>query len=111
MVNLSLIIWITLLAGLAAFWWYSDKVKQVAMLMIKHHCRDQGLQLLDQSLVIRGLWIVRDAEFGLCIRRRYQFEFTSTGQERYKGILTMFGRHPSRLELQPHIMPESQKEQ
>ena len=57
-------------------------------------------------MVIKGLFPVRDESGSLCLRRRYRFEFTSTGEVRYRGVIVMVGRNKQSIELEPHILPE-----
>ena len=108
MLNLSVIFWLCCFAALAAFWWHSDIVKNQALKLADTHCKQLGLQLLDQTMVIKGLFPVRDESGSLCLRRRYRFEFTSTGEVRYRGMIVMAGRKQQSLELEPHILPEDQ---
>lgn len=108
MLNLSVLFWLCCIAAIAAFWWHSDGVKTQALKLVDAHCRKLGLQLLDQTMVIKGLFPARN-EFGtLCLRRRYRFEFTSTGEQRYRGTIIMIGRRQQSLELEPHLLPEDQ---
>ena len=107
MLNLSLLIWLTVLAGVAVFWWHSDLVKNEALKLAGAHCQRLGLQLLDQSMVIKGVFPVRDETGGVCLRRKYRFEFSSTGQVRYQGLIVMIGRRPRQIELEPHVLPDS----
>ena len=104
MLSLTVIIWLTGIAALAGFWWQSDAVKHYAMDLVSQHCREQGIQLLDQSMVIQGLWPVRNMAGSLQLRRRYVFEFTSTGEERYRGVITLVGRQKTQLELEPYVI-------
>lgn len=90
--------------AVAGFWWKSDAVKHLAMDEVNGHCREQGLQLLDQTMVIRSIWPVRGIDGGACLRRRYSFEFTSTGEERYRGMITMAGTRREALELEPYMV-------
>ena len=70
-------------AGL--YLWHSGVYKGRARELATAHCRELGLQLLDQSMVITGFWPVRAADGRLAFRRSYQFEFSSTGDRRYGG--------------------------
>lgn len=106
MLELSTLIWLCALAALAAFWWHSDQVKHDALQRVHQHCQHLGLQLLDQTLVIKGLAPARDESGSLCLRRTYRFEFSSTGEERYQGTVTLTGRRLQQITLEPHIMPE-----
>ena len=89
--TLSFIFWTTLVIALISFWWQSDKVKSMALAVVYRHCKSQNLQLLDQTMVLKGVWPVRDEQDSLVIRRRYRFEFTSTGEARYQGTITLNG--------------------
>ena len=57
-------------------------------------------------MVLRGLWPGRDQHGNLAWRRRYEFEFTSTGETRHRGLLILIGSSVRSLELEPHPMPE-----
>ncbi|MEZ5491292.1 MAG: DUF3301 domain-containing protein [Gammaproteobacteria bacterium] len=105
MLSLSVLVWLTLIAALAAFWWHSDLVKNEALKLANSHCRKLGLQLLDHSMVIKSIVPARDAKGSACFRRRYRFEFTSTGEERYQGEVMMLGRKAEKMYLEPHILP------
>lgn len=107
--SLGFIFWSSCIIGLISFWWQSDKIKHAAMTLVLQYCTQQNLQLLDQTMVLKGVWPQRDASGNLQLRRRYAFEFTSTGQERYAGLVEMHGRKLHRMELAPHILPEEQQ--
>jgi hypothetical protein len=105
-VSLSLLFWITVVIALISFWWQSDQVKHIALTHVYRYCKTQNLQLLDQSMVLRGVWPARDEQGSLKLRRRYSFEFTSTGEARYQGTVELFGNRLQKLELEAHIFPE-----
>ena len=104
--SIEFLFWSTLVAALVAFWWHSDRTKNLALQQISNLCRQQGLQLLDQTMVLSGLWLARNSDGRLAIRRRYRFEFSSTGTSRYTGEVILMGRHMVSLEMEAHIMPE-----
>lgn len=106
MLTLSSLVWMLLVAALVSLWWNSDKVKSLALAAVTRHCRERGLQLLDQTLVLKGLWPVRDKQGQLKLRRRYLFEFTSTGEQRYSGEMLLLGLTVHELQLEAHIIPE-----
>ena len=105
-VSLSFLIWSTVIASLVAFWWGGDKVKSIAMGHVYRLCKEQKLQLLDQTMVLKGVWPVRDGEGSLRLRRRYIFEFTSTGEARSQGSAELHGMRLHKLHLDPHILPD-----
>ena len=105
-VSLSFLIWSTVIASLIAFWWGGDKVKSIAMGHVYRLCKEQKLQLLDQTMVLKGVWPVRDGEGSLRLRRRYIFEFTSTGEARSQGSAELHGMRLHKLHLDPHMLPD-----
>lgn len=107
--SLGFLFWTTCLAALVTFWWHSDRVKGLTLQQITHVCRQQGLQLLDQTMVLCGLSLVRDEKGSLAIRRRYRFEFSSTGARRYIGEVELSGRQIVSLKLEPHVMPADEQ--
>jgi len=109
-VTLSFLIWSTLVAAFIAFWWGGDKVKSIALGHVYKLCKAQNLQLLDQTMVLKGVWPVRDEEGSLRLRRRYNFEFTSTGAARSQGTIELHGMRLHKLHLDPHMLPNDHDE-
>lgn len=95
-----------ILAGLVAYyWWESGVYKGRARDLATAHCRELDLQLLDQSMVITGFRPARDAHGRLVFRRTYQFEFSSTGDRRYRGRIVLLGRQLDSIELEAYKLP------
>jgi hypothetical protein len=92
---------------LVFYWWHSGDFKAIAMGFATQHCEQFSLQLLDQSMVIKGLWAVRNVDGALSVRRRYQFEFSSTGEQRYLGLLTMAGSKLKSIDTETYQLPRS----
>ena len=105
MLNLAVLFWLGFFAAVASFWWQSDLVKNKALKIASNHCRKLSVQLLDQTMVIKGIWPVRNESGSLQLRRRYNSEFSSTGEQRYHGVLTMSGKILQQVELEPHVIP------
>lgn len=106
--SLSLIFWSTVAVALVSFWWQSDQIKHLALAHVHRYCKAQNLQLLDQIMVLRGVWPARNDQGSLILRRRYSFEFTSTGQARYQGRIELLGKHLEKLELDAYIIPDDE---
>ena len=104
--SLEIIFILTLLAAVASFWWQSDKIKRLAIDFVQRRCTTEKLQLLDQTLVLSGLALVRNQLGNLVLKRHYQFEFTSTGEARHEGSITMQGSRPVSLHLDPYLLPD-----
>ena len=84
------------------YWWQAQGIKQQAYQAVKKYCREMELQLLDEGVVLRGFWFKRNAKGKLKMWRAYHFEFSSTGNERYRGRVIMLGLDVEKLELEPH---------
>ena len=95
----------TLLALLAVYWWQSGVYKGRAREYADSHCRQLGLQLLDQGMVITGIWPQRGGDGRLRLRRRYQFEFASRGDRRYRGEIVLLGTELQSIDLEAYKMP------
>ncbi len=107
MFDFGTLILLILAALVGAYWWQSGVYKGRAREFAVAHCREHGLQLLDQSMVIDGFWPVRD-QGRLSFRRRYQFEFSSVGDRRYRGRLELVGMRLVSIELEAYKLPESE---
>jgi len=83
-------------------WWNAQGVKQQALQATKAYCKKMEVQLLDEGLVLKGFWLKRGNRGSLCLWRSYNFEFTSTGNERYSGLIILLGRRVESIQLDPH---------
>ncbi len=107
MFSLDNLIWLLVAGILFVYWWNSGSFKGRARSLAIDHCQQFGLQLLDQSMVIRGIWLERAAGGNLALRRSYQFEFSSTGEQRYQGLLVLQGMNLKSIELEAYKLPDS----
>ncbi len=106
MLDLVTLPWLVLAGLVGLYWWQSGVYKGRARQLAQAHCEALGLQLLDQSMVIVGFWPVRDDDGRLIFRRRYQFEFSSTGDQRYRGRLALHGLRLAHIELETYQLPD-----
>ncbi|MDO6562114.1 DUF3301 domain-containing protein [Amphritea sp. 1_MG-2023] len=100
--DLSDLFWLTLMVLLLLHWWQSLKVKEVALKAASSHCKELDLQLLDQSVYLRGLWLKRDQQGKIRIWRSYLFDFTATGDDRAKGRIVLLGLLVTGITLEAH---------
>lgn len=84
------------------WWWRAHAVKEMVLNIVRKHCKEMDVQLLDDTVVLRGFWFKRDANQSLRIRRSYEFEFTTTGDERYHGNAVVLGMRLEAIQLEPH---------
>jgi len=104
LLSLSLIFWSSLAVAVVCFWWQSDKVKSKAIGHAYRYCKAQNIQLLDQSMVLTKVWPARTNEGQLCLKRHYRFEFASTGEERYEGIVQLTGSRLYQITVEPYAI-------
>lgn len=79
------------LSAIALWWAGSVAARDRAIVAARLLCRDQGWQLLDETVALARLRPVRGLR-GLELERRYRFEFSADGGERSAGGLRMRGR-------------------
>jgi len=101
--NLLLILFVVAVAG----YYYSGlRARELAVIATRSHCKTLQLQLLDQSVSLRTTRLFANKQAFLAIKREYDFEFTATGDERYRGKISMLNNTPQSIWLQPHRLPE-----
>jgi hypothetical protein len=96
-------IFLTVLVFCAAWYWLrARELKDHILKYAARHCDDLSLKLLDESVVLKELKPHKSIKGGLCLKRRYMFEFTSTGEDRYQGEIIIIGRHIQEVKLETH---------
>jgi chromosomal replication initiation ATPase DnaA len=84
---------------MAAILWRGIAAREQAVAEVKRYLHTQDLQLLDDTVAWRGY----RREQGAFVRL-YEFEFTSTAEERYAGSIAYSARRPSAITLAPYRM-------
>lgn len=102
MQGLLTLVWCALFICLAAFWWQSQGVKQRALKACRRYCETSNLQMLDDSLVLKHLKLRRNKSGALSFCRTYEFEFSSTGGERYHGEIKVHGNEVPHISTEVH---------
>ena len=92
-----------LMAGFGGwYWWRAMGTKECAVRAARQACKRADVMLLDQSVYLSGLGWQRDGRGRICLRRTYGFDFTATGDNRYRGRITLLGQIPQSVEFEPH---------
>lgn len=82
-----------LLIAIAAWIWVdSMRVRELAIRVSRRACRSCGVQLLDETVALSVLDLRRHAGGAPCLRRVYQFEYSTDGNDRCSGSVTLLGR-------------------
>jgi hypothetical protein len=83
---------IALIAVLLWFWYDSLKVRETAVRVAERACQAEGVQLLDETVVVTQTRPARDDDGQFVLRRTYRFEYSDTGNNRRPGSLVMVGQ-------------------
>ncbi len=102
MINLVDVAWLGTLVLLGMWFWRARGARELALLATRRYCEQHAVQLLDDTVALRGFGWKRDAHGRLRPWRAFAFEFTATGDERYRGRTLMLGNRLERVELPPH---------
>ena len=72
-------------------WWDGLGAKELAHAEGKRLCLQSEVLFLDDTVVLRRLRLSRNRAGRIGLYRRFVFEFTSDGGERYHGFIDMLG--------------------
>src|SRR5690606_960313 len=95
-----------LVAAIGAWIWRGMGLHDQALSIARRHCRQAGVQLLDESVALTRLRPARGRWGRPGLRRRYAFELSVTGARRYSDFVNMLGRHLLRVKAAHHPFPE-----
>lgn len=109
-IDLGHIALILLAAWVGAWIWRGMGLHDRALRIAQRHCKQAGVQLLDESVALNRLRPGRGRHGRPGIRRRYAFEFTVTGERRYPGFVELHGPTLMKVELAPHPFPGDRPE-
>jgi hypothetical protein len=99
MTLMNLSIALTIVLGFL-YWLNAMNTKQLAVQLAKRACAAEGVQFLDDTVVLLTLRFQRNTRGGVSIFRRYRFEFASDGGHRYSGEVDLLGQQLQQLSLQ-----------
>ncbi len=100
--DLSHLFWLMILAVAMMYWWSAYGIKQLALIATKAYCVTMDVQLLDESLALKRIKIRREHSGKLLLLRYFNFEFASTGDDRYQGEVIMHGKTCIGIHLDAH---------
>lgn len=93
-----------LLAGFGVWFWLDSlKAREIGVQAAQSACADEGLQLLDETVVSHAVKLARDDEGRLQLRRIYDFEYSDTGDNRRHGSVTLLGHQVELLHIRPQL--------
>ena len=93
---------ITALVAAVWYWWDSMKAREAARRAGKKACESASLQFLDDTVSRQKIWLKRNPTGRMSLHRLYSFEFTSIGDQRYKGSIAMTGKEIIDIQMDVH---------
>ena len=96
---------IILLSFFLWLWWDGLGAKEIARQKGKLLCQQADVQFLDDTVVLRKLRLCRHRSGNIGIYRRFGFEFSSDGEQRYQGYIDMLGSIILTTHMEPYRIP------
>ena len=90
------------LVSLIIYWLDSIRGKENATRYAKADCKKVLVEFLDDTVLIKKVRLRRNTQGQIAIYREYEFEFSSTGEFRYKGLVKLLGKHLDSIEMEPY---------
>jgi hypothetical protein len=81
------------------YWVNAQKAKEVALAVATRQCLASEVQMLDGFVALTGISLSRDETGKIRCQRRFLFEFSSTGYERYQCFVVMLGLRVQTVEM------------
>jgi len=100
--TITALLGLSLLVGGAWYWFYAMRAKEIACRAGRERCREIGALLLDDTVVLTRVRLRRDDEGHLSFYREFRFEFTSDGNTRHRGKMSLLGGHILQLHMDPY---------
>ncbi|MGD8785314.1 MAG: DUF3301 domain-containing protein [Thioalkalispiraceae bacterium] len=91
-----------LLGLLLWLWWDGLAAKEVAHKESKRLCESAGVLFLDDSVALSRLRLCRQRNGRVGLYRRFGFEFSTDGEQRYTGYVDMLGEKILQTHMDPY---------
>ena len=99
---------IILLIASLYYWLDSIRAKENATEHAKNACKKVLIEFLDDTVLIKKVRLRRNSQGHLSIYREYEFEFSSSGEFRYKGRVSLLGKYLIDVEMYAYKVHEEQ---
>lgn len=101
MVTFEAIVLVTL-GCIACFWYDTIRAREAGIRAARDSCAREGVQLLDDTVAFRSLRLGRRDNGRIALRRVYDFEYSGTGNDRYRGSVMLLGTDVVMLDVSAH---------
>ncbi len=89
-----------LLLAAIAFWMSTMTSRDAARSLVAEFCRNNNLQLLDQTVALRRVSLRRKINGNLSFVRVFRFDYSDNGFRRRDGMIWMLANRPIQISLQ-----------
>ena len=100
----GLLLSVALLALVVVFWHSSLAARELANRVAQEACNGAQVQMLDGTVAIHRLRIVRSADQPLAWHRTYVFDYTADGYSRQRGFVVLTGDTVDTVGLGPRAV-------
>ena len=100
----ELLIAVALLALVALFWHSSLAARELANRVAMETCTNANVQMLDGTVAIHRLRLVRGGDAPIAWRRTYVFDYSSDGFSRQHGFVVLTGDAVDTVGLGPRAV-------
>lgn len=90
LILLGLVIW---------FWQNTLRARELAFRATHELCRLQQYQLLDSTVTLQRIELVRSDQGRMQFKRTFQFAYSDDGDSRYSGFVIVAGNHVEQVGL------------
>ena len=85
---------------LVGWWWFDSlRAREIAVREARVACEAENLQFLDDTVGISNVKLIRNEQGRLIWQRSYDFEFSTTGNNRHRGSIVLQAHHVSLINL------------
>ncbi len=89
---MDIVLLFVLIAGLIRFWAEAMRAREQVLMRCRRVCEEMNVQLLDQTVALASLKLGRGVDSRLQLQRRYVFEFSISGSDRWRGTAELCGQ-------------------
>jgi hypothetical protein len=100
----GLLLSVAALAAAVAFWHSSLAARELANRVAQETCAGANVQMLDGTVAILRLRIVRGGDAPIAWHRTYVFDYTADGYARQRGFVVVTGDHVDTVGLGPRAV-------
>lgn len=97
--TLTAILLLIAILGTGWFWNDSLRARNRVIMICSRLCHDVGVQFLDETVALSRLSLRRSVNGGIEFARRYAFEYSGTGNDRWKGYALLVGFRMESVQL------------